>query len=97
MKFNSYILTGETGHYYCGMRVLTCPCCDGICGPQTGCSCVPCQKLDVEEEARRFASANPVVISSMIHQSWTWGRKPSERINLCVSLLQCNFKCKFLF
>ena len=37
---------GASGHYYCGLRVLTCPCCDGICGPQNGCNCWPCQNLD---------------------------------------------------
>ncbi|CAG7818352.1 unnamed protein product [Allacma fusca] len=75
---------GENGHYYCGMKVLTCPCCDGICGPQTGCNCGPCQRLDKEEEVRRFAKANTIIISSMIHQSWTWGRKPSS-----VELKEC--------
>ena len=72
------LCVGENGHYYCGMKVLTCPCCDGICGPQSGCSCGPCQRLDKEEEIRRFSKANTVIISSMIHQSWTWGRKPSK-------------------
>jgi len=41
--------SGEDGHYYCGMKVLSCLCCDGICGPQHGCNCTPCQKLDEEE------------------------------------------------
>ncbi|ODN06550.1 E3 ubiquitin-protein ligase HERC2 [Orchesella cincta] len=68
---------GENGHYYCGMRALTCTCCDGICGPHSGCNCGPCQSLDKEEEARQFASSHTVILSSMIHQSWTWGRKPS--------------------
>ena len=36
-------MKGETGHYYCGQAVLSCPCCDGICGPNHGCNCLPCQ------------------------------------------------------
>jgi len=59
------------------MKVLTCPCCDGICGPQTGCNCIPCQELE-KEEAREFPQTSPIITSSIIHQSWTWGRKPSS-------------------
>lgn len=77
----SFSFLGENGHFYCGMRVLTCPCCDGICGPQSGCNCSPCQKLDKEEEGRRIRNGNPIIISSMIHQSWTWGRKPSKGLD----------------
>lgn len=88
-----YSCLGDNGHYYCGMRVLNCLCCDGICGPQSGCNCINCQKLDNEEEARRFASTSPVIISSMIHQSWTWGRKPSYYQIICFIILKvqnCN-------
>ncbi|XP_042217246.1 E3 ubiquitin-protein ligase HERC2-like isoform X2 [Homarus americanus] len=68
---------GESGHYYCSMRVLTCPCCDGICGPQSGCNCGPCQKLDREEAERELESgqgASPP--SSSLLDGWTWGPQP---------------------
>ncbi|XP_028033518.1 probable E3 ubiquitin-protein ligase HERC2 [Bombyx mandarina] len=43
---------GDSGKYYCGLRILTCTCCDGLCGPHSGCACVPCTALSVEEEHR---------------------------------------------
>lgn len=71
--------TGESGHYYCSTRVLTCPCCDGICGPQSGCNCGPCQKLDREEAERELESgqsASPP--SSSLLEGWTWGPQPQD-------------------
>ncbi|GJQ69394.1 HERC2 [Trypoxylus dichotomus] len=67
---------GELGKYYCGLRVLTCTCCDGICGPTNGCNCQPCQKLDAEEqnakqEEKRLPSPQ------FLLDSWTWGPQPS--------------------
>ena len=38
---------GETGKYYCGQRVLNCDCCEGHCGPNSGCNCAQCMELDV--------------------------------------------------
>jgi len=40
---------GETGKYYCNgnMGSPSCYCCDGYCGPDNGCNCEPCMKLDV--------------------------------------------------
>ncbi|KAB7494648.1 E3 ubiquitin-protein ligase HERC2, partial [Armadillidium nasatum] len=69
----------EGGHYYCGMKVLTCPCCDGICGPQSGCNCGPCQKLE-KEEAERLQSfgQRPHPPSLTLLESWNWGVQPSE-------------------
>lgn len=86
---------GENGHYYCGMRALTCTCCDGICGPQSGCNCGPCQSLDREEEARQLGSNHTAILSSMLHQSWTWQkRKPSEEeLTECLEALVNEQKC----
>ena len=44
---------GETGHYYCGLGVLNCSCCDTYCGPHDGCNCGPCQQLEREERFYR--------------------------------------------
>ena len=44
----SCLPSGESGHFYCGTRSLTCPCCDGLCGPGYGCNCGPCRQLDAE-------------------------------------------------
>ncbi|CAH0722311.1 unnamed protein product, partial [Brenthis ino] len=43
---------GDSGKYYCGLRILTCTCCDGLCGPHSGCACTPCTALSTEEELR---------------------------------------------
>lgn len=61
------------------MRVLTCPCCDGICGPQSGCNCGPCQKLDREEAEREFESGqSSTPPSSSLLEGWRWGPQPQE-------------------
>ncbi|XP_072748341.1 E3 ubiquitin-protein ligase HERC2 [Anoplolepis gracilipes] len=80
---------GENGHYYCGMRVLSCLCCDGICGPQHGCNCTPCQKLDDEETARTAAMVERTTSARRIMDSWLWAPQPSltdlkECINLSI-------------
>lgn len=75
------VFAGESGHYYCGMRVLTCACCDGLCGPQMGCNCSPCQRLDQDETKRaeifgRFQKTLPQFKPQL--ESWTWGPQPSK-------------------
>jgi len=39
---------GATGKYYCG-KVLDfeCNCCNGNCGPTSGCNCSSCMELDI--------------------------------------------------
>ena len=40
---------GDTGKFYCGKRLNgQCGCCNGNCGPNNGCNCVDCMRLDVE-------------------------------------------------
>lgn len=67
---------GHNGHYYCGLRVLTCTCCDGICGPQRGCNCLPCQQLD-QEEATRSQTKKPCSSTELV-DSWVWANKPCK-------------------
>ena len=65
-------MKGETGHYYCGQAVLGCPCCDGICGPNHGCNCLPCQALDLAGN-----KSSPTLPSSQATiSSWTWAEQP---------------------
>lgn len=69
---------GETGKYYCGMKVLTCSCCDGHCGPDNGCNCLPCQKLDQEEEQQHREDLTYPKQSQPVINSWTWGEQPGK-------------------
>ncbi|XP_042876756.1 E3 ubiquitin-protein ligase HERC2-like isoform X6 [Penaeus japonicus] len=80
---------GESGHYYCGMKVLTCPCCDGICGPQSGCNCGPCQKLDREEAERELENGEAYTPPSpSLLDGWTWGPQPeSSDLKKCLDVL----------
>ncbi|XP_078045783.1 E3 ubiquitin-protein ligase HERC2 [Augochlora pura] len=79
---------GESGHYYCNMRVLSCLCCDGICGPQHGCNCGPCQKLDEEEATRTNVLAEKTTPARRTMDSWLWGPQPSlSDLTECIDLL----------
>lgn len=60
------------------MGVLTCPCCNGICGPQHGCNCEPCQKLDEEEAARTSSFIEKNMIAEHVMDSWLWGSQPCK-------------------
>ena len=74
---------GDTGHYYCGMKVLTCVCCDGHCGPTNGCNCPPCQRLDREDaNLQQMESVQPKPSTPLI-ESWTWGQQPGQ---FCVAV-----------
>nr|XP_034301898.1 E3 ubiquitin-protein ligase HERC2 isoform X2 [Crassostrea gigas] len=76
---------GETGKYYCGMKVLSCTCCDGHCGPNNGCSCLHCQKLDQEEAQQHKEDLNNPKQSQPLINSWTWGQQPdSDQLKQCL-------------
>jgi len=43
---------GSTGKYYCGQQFAhVCGCCNGVCGPRSGCNCENCMMLDIESRA----------------------------------------------
>ena len=43
---------GITGKFYCGVKQkIKCECCNGYCGPNDGCNCSSCMKLDVKYRA----------------------------------------------
>nr|XP_022903495.1 E3 ubiquitin-protein ligase HERC2 isoform X1 [Onthophagus taurus] len=69
---------GERGKYYCGLRVLTCTCCDGICGPQSGCNCQPCKGLDAEESLGKQDAKKVPPTPQFLLDSWTWGPQPTH-------------------
>lgn len=69
---------GDSGHYYCNQRVLSCPCCDGICGPQSGCNCIHCQKLDGEEASKVTSLIENCIPTEHMIDSWLWGTQPSS-------------------
>lgn len=60
--------------------MLTCTCCDGICGPQTGCNCLPCQKLDVEKAEQKTSKKEKVPHMDTLLNQWAWGPQPSKLI-----------------
>lgn len=68
---------GESGHYYCGRNILTCSCCDGNCGPNNGCNCQSCQKLDQEEREQKEEEDQQGICAGTMMDSWTWGKQPS--------------------
>ena len=74
----TYILAGATGKYYCGMKLLSCNCCDGHCGPNNGCNCGPCSQLDKEEEERKVEVTRKPKPSGPLIDSWTWGQQPGN-------------------
>lgn len=84
----SFIFPGDNGRYYCGMRVLSCLCCDGICGPQHGCNCIPCQKLDEEEAARTTAMVEKTIPARRIIDSWLWGPPPCKYIYVDLLIIE---------
>ena len=68
---------GDTGKYYCGRKILSCSCCNGHCGPNNGCNCLPCQKLDQEERELREEEERRPATAGSIMDSWTWGQQPT--------------------
>lgn len=83
--FTRFLLTlGDSGHYYCGMKVLSCLCCDGICGPQHGCNCGPCQKIDSEEAARTTLLMENTMPAQQLIDSWIWGLQPCKKVYIIV-------------
>ncbi|CAH0405793.1 unnamed protein product [Chilo suppressalis] len=82
---------GESGKYYCGLRILTCTCCDGLCGPHSGCACAPCTALSTEEDMRNAIQAKIIVPPSSVQViddlKWKLDPGPECLQNLMESLL----------
>ncbi|XP_068720941.1 E3 ubiquitin-protein ligase HERC2-like [Montipora capricornis] len=70
---------GETGKFYCGRCILTCKCasCDGHCGPNSGCNCESCQKLDQEDGEQKEEDERTRPAAGPLMDLWTWGDQPS--------------------
>uniref|UniRef100_A0A2C9K806 HECT-type E3 ubiquitin transferase n=1 Tax=Biomphalaria glabrata TaxID=6526 RepID=A0A2C9K806_BIOGL len=68
------------------MKVLSCSCCDGHCGPKNGCNCPPCQQLDKEEEALAAQQRSLPPPSQPLIDAWTWGQQPDvHRLQQCLN------------
>ncbi|XP_074649618.1 E3 ubiquitin-protein ligase HERC2-like [Tubulanus polymorphus] len=67
---------GDNGKYYCGVMFLSCTCCNGICGPSSGCNCTACQELDKEEQHQKDVDIKTPLSSKTLMESWTWGQQP---------------------
>lgn len=52
--------------------MLTCTCCDGICGPLSGCNCQPCQKLDAEESQKNVFGKDTLPSMHSLLEKWAW-------------------------
>ncbi|XP_037077204.1 E3 ubiquitin-protein ligase HERC2-like [Pollicipes pollicipes] len=79
---------GESGHFYCGARSLTCPCCDGICGPGYGCNCEPCQQLDREMGGEQASETEPPQSARAQQQPWQWAERATpEQLSACLRAL----------
>ncbi|VVD02569.1 unnamed protein product [Leptidea sinapis] len=82
---------GDSGKYYCGLRILTCTCCDGLCGPHSGCACQPCTTLSAEEELRVSIQSKNVAPPSSVQviDEIKWKQEPGPEClrNLKESLL----------
>lgn len=68
---------GETGKFYCGRCILKCTCCEGQCGPDKGCNCEPCQKLDQEDREQKEEEERAPPAAGPLIDSWTWGEQPN--------------------
>ncbi|KAF6037700.1 hypothetical protein EB796_003998 [Bugula neritina] len=58
---------GENSKHYCGKRVLTCHCCNGVC-EEPGCNCTACAQLDASQEEVMSQHKH----SEQVISSWTW-------------------------
>ncbi|CAG9110132.1 unnamed protein product [Plutella xylostella] len=69
---------GDSGKYYCGLRILTCTCCDGLCGPHSGCACAPCTELAEDEQLRlaRHCRLAPRPAPSQVIDDLKWKQDP---------------------
>jgi len=75
-------MLGDSGHFYCGLPVLTCGCCEGnVCGPTSGCNCSACKQLDVDmsEMRQRVDVPDDSVSAAELISSWTWGKQPGQQ------------------
>jgi len=61
------LFPGENSKHYCGKRVLTCHCCNGVC-EEPGCNCTACAQLDVSQEEVMSQHKH----SEQVISSWTW-------------------------
>ena len=81
-----YTILGESGKYYCGLRLLSCPCCNGVCEPN-GCNCSACAQLDAEEKASPEGARKRFQSSQQIINMWAWKRSIGQFIYVLLSII----------
>ena len=61
----------ENGRYYCGQPVLSCECCDSVCGPTQGCNCDSCKATQKHQMEKDKDKRN---CPPLLHppKSWFW-------------------------
>lgn len=78
---------GRNGKFYCGRRLdFFCRCCDGFCGPDEGCNCRSCMKLDVQARSLRpnfLVNREGCVAQRLPNGRWYCGRRVMEVSPLC--------------
>ena len=67
----------DNGKFYCGQPVLSCECCDIICGPCQGCNCDSCQALQTYETEKDKDKRD---CPPLLHppKSWFWKEEISK-------------------
>ncbi len=65
----------ENGKYYCGKPVLSCDCCDTICGPTQGCNCSSCQTVQTQAK-ETFSGTSSLLMQAP--KSWFWQEELSK-------------------
>lgn len=75
------------GKYYCGRKVLSCSCCEGVCGPNSSCVCDACQiipgSLELAEDIQNHHEKvnDNTSTSESYFESWMWGPIPGKLAN----------------
>lgn len=82
----------ENGKFYCGQSVLSCECCDVICGPNGGCNCNSCQTLQIyETEKEKDKQHCPPLLHPP--KSWFWKDEISkDHLEQYLAALEVNQK-----
>ncbi|KAI8800498.1 hypothetical protein BJ742DRAFT_780328 [Cladochytrium replicatum] len=73
---------GRSGKHYCGGPLdFTCECCDGFCGPSSGCNCSACMALDIETRQlpiNTLVNSDGAVTEPCDNGTWYCGRRMPE-------------------
>jgi hypothetical protein len=77
---------GHTGRFYCGKKSdIRCNGCDGNCGPDDGCNCSACLKLDIEfhKLSKQQMLNHEGIICELVENAFYCGRKYNYEMLKC--------------